>query len=655
MIKKCVGIISIALILFSSACIEEESKIVDSAKIDLLPTANITVDGMDSDWGNISTIYEDSEKSMYAAIDNEILVIRMDFVEPRPFKERYFIGIDTDYDEHMEYRVEFSKGEGRLALEKKDSEKWKEVQSDLEGDALWAVEIALPLADLDCDGCYLTGWIYDISVKNYTAHFPWIRSLKQETGFNPELTKNEWKEDFEALYYIIEYNYPYLWVKERTHGYNWLDLKDEYVQRLDKIETNEEFLSLMREAVATLQNRHTQVVSYEYLEKYKETMLSIDNSWSEMLNETVIGANKYWEELWNYFCPEVFFSYIGGEYLAVDGIGDWEEKYGIEKGAKVLKVNGRDVDAVIESIKTETLVWHDCDRDKLFTRYLDPVAFGENTIFTIKKSDGTTVEERIDCVSEDPYKEYLHSNTPNLEFKKWEDKKVAYVKIRSFGADIDKDRSKLLEFYKTIKDYKTLIINILGNRGGPYRYWMNNIVSPLTHKDINVAFFFAARQGKLPTGEVYGISKIQSRSAISTPPEVTTNNFPEIRRTEISFSKEAAAKTPFNGDIYLLVDRWVYSASESFASFAKESGFATLVGTTTGGDGRGGGTTPFVLPNSKLVVIVRSSMGINPDGTANEETHTSPDIYFEQNEWDKDEEIIEFLLRDLEEKTWTNW
>jgi len=40
-------------------------------------------------------------------------------------------------------------------------------------------------------------------------------------------------------------------------------------------------------------------------------------------------------------------------------------------------------------------------------------------------------------------------------------------------------------------------------------------------------------------------------------------------------------------------------------------------------------------------------MGINPDGTANEETHTSPDIYFEQTEWENDEEIIEFLLEEI--------
>ena len=69
---------------------------------------------------------------------------------------------------------------------------------------------------------------------------------------------------------------------------------------------------------------------------------------------------------------------------------------------------------------------------------------------------------------------------------------------------------------------------------------------------------------------------------------------------------------------------------ESFAAFSKETKWATLVGTTTGGDGIG--MTPAVasLPNSGLVFRFPMSMGINSDGTINEETHTKPDIFAEE-------------------------
>ncbi|MCG4564301.1 S41 family peptidase [Anaerosalibacter bizertensis] len=70
----------------------------------------------------------------------------------------------------------------------------------------------------------------------------------------------------------------------------------------------------------------------------------------------------------------------------------------------------------------------------------------------------------------------------------------------------------------------------------------------------------------------------------------------------------------------------VYSAAEGFASFAKASGFATLVGERTGGDGIGIDPLFFSLPNSGLVVAFSSLLCLNPDYTINEEVQTTPDI-----------------------------
>jgi len=41
----------------------------------------------------------------------------------------------------------------------------------------------------------------------------------------------------------------------------------------------------------------------------------------------------------------------------------------------------------------------------------------------------------------------------------------------------------------------------------------------------------------------------------------------------------------FNGKIWVLTNPKVYSSSENFIMFCKNTGFATLVGTSTGGDG----------------------------------------------------------------------
>ncbi len=368
--KKYLIFLTIILIVFPS-CVEKEKPTVDSARLDLLEHAEITIDGWPSDWEGIDPIYTDSEKSMFTVIDGDSLVLRIDYVSLNPLKETYFLGLDTDFDEEIDHTIEIR--ENKASMSGGDAE----VQVFIER----TIEVAIPRS-LCGEGCFLTGWVYNDEIGMATAHFPWIRSLEQDTGFDPELTRNEWEEDFEALYYLVKYNYPYLWLKERTHGYNWLDLKDEYMERLNEIETNEEFLSLMREAVNTLQNAHTAVLASKWIEKY-----------NHYVGEGNKEAYAYWKKKWEYSCPEVFFRYFGGEYVAIDGLDGWKKKYEIEGGDKVIEINGKNVDDAIKSVKTQAQILYDPRRDKLYMHYLDPSPFGEETTFTIRKLDETIVKK----------------------------------------------------------------------------------------------------------------------------------------------------------------------------------------------------------------------------------------------------------------------
>ena len=110
------------------------------------------------------------------------------------------------------------------------------------------------------------------------------------------------------------------------------------------------------------------------------------------------------------------------------------------------------------------------------------------------------------------------------------------------------------------------------------------------------------------------------------------------RYKEIVYTVGPNNPVGFKGKILLLVDNAVFSSSESFAVFAKTTGWATLVGTDTGGDGIGFDPIPLVLPNSGLIIRFPGEMGLNPDGAVNEEVSTKPDIYVEQT-------LEDFLLQ----------
>ena len=89
----------------------------------------------------------------------------------------------------------------------------------------------------------------------------------------------------------------------------------------------------------------------------------------------------------------------------------------------------------------------------------------------------------------------------------------------------------------------------------------------------------------------------------------------------------AAERAAFRGRVWLLVGPMVYSASESFAVFCRATGFATLVGSQTSGDGIGA-LDPILmrLPNSGILIQFTMMYGLNPDGSGSEETGTAPDI-----------------------------
>ena len=108
------------------------------------------------------------------------------------------------------------------------------------------------------------------------------------------------------------------------------------------------------------------------------------------------------------------------------------------------------------------------------------------------------------------------------------------------------------------------------------------------------------------------------------------DNPPELRKEfgyyyQLDSGYAGDNSAQFTGKIFLLVNKAVFSASEGLSMFCKKTGFATIVGSRTGGDG--GGTDPalFTLPNSGLVIRFSKEMALNPDGSANEETHTMPD------------------------------
>jgi hypothetical protein len=212
---------------------------------------------------------------------------------------------------------------------------------------------------------------------------------------------------------------------------------------------------------------------------------------------------------------------------------------------------------------------------------------------------------------------------------------IAYIKINSFRQEnITYDYEVLKLFYSDVKDYKNIIIDLRGNGGGSDNYWMKNIVEPLNNKNLESKNYLLFSNTPEITKYVSldGIYKASSLiSEVRELPELNQDDAKMLTHVFIS-TRTVKKSSDFKGKVWVLVDEQVYSASETFAMFCKSTGFATIVGTNTSGDGGGIDPMLFTLPNTGLLWRNSIFYSINPDGSNNEEMGTTPDILIKQGE-----------------------
>ena len=215
------------------------------------------------------------------------------------------------------------------------------------------------------------------------------------------------------------------------------------------------------------------------------------------------------------------------------------------------------------------------------------------------------------------------------------DGKTAYIQIPSFVlTSMEADKAVLSRFFREINALPDMIIDIRGNSGGSDLYWKQLLVEQQAKTGLAATRYFLFNPSIGTQGYVsanFASDRVRDISALSHMPwfDVYSQRFSSYILDELSFDP---GRQPYSGNVWLLVDHAVYSASENFAMFCKNSGFARLVGSPTGGDGGIADPVLMVLPNSGLIVRFSMFYGLNADGTGNEAVGTIPDTVIADGE-----------------------
>lgn len=241
--------------------------------------------------------------------------------------------------------------------------------------------------------------------------------------------------------------------------------------------------------------------------------------------------------------------------------------------------------------------------------------------------------------SEDYEKNLIVQPVKNASITDIIDNKIAYIRIPRMlnNLEMEEDKKIIEEYLNKIGNYQALIIDIRGNGGGASTYWSSFLVPKITNKTLSNENYLFYRKGKV-ANEIMNYSKKNNKDFYENFKNIKDLDIQKLTKLpeEVSkdfeyFVKDTKTVEPrkdsinFKGNIYLLVDKQVFSSAEGLADFAKNTGFATLIGEKTGGDGIGDDPWIEMLPNSGYLFRFTKEMGTTKDGASNFEKKTEPD------------------------------
>lgn len=405
---------------------------------------------------------------------------------------------------------------------------------------------------------------------------PYETALKVSSdGEQLILSKQQALEDYDALWEMLEDNYPYFETIKNELGLDWREVRDTY---------RTELISVCR-GFSILQDNYINVIN-------------------NCLNQFESIGHLYVIQ------PFLYQRMVDSFRSAVESSGENQNpdsKEGVDMLSRIL--------SIIESQKVKT--FYDYYKN-LIPSHTPASTEGSTQLYPQEQSLYEEVRQTI------------------IEATVGED--IPYIKITGFlwsSPECTPIAIKMIQdFFEANSEADDIIIDIQGNGGGNDVVWMDGIISHISCEPLIQYGMIGVKDGKFnrfmwdaeqPFPSEF--QEIDSETWNKTFPDLNMEDFGHLKFYSYENTcTQHEDNICFQGQLWMLIDSSNYSASDAFASFCKATDFARLVGETTGGNGRGGQPYTFALPNSGLLVYFDPYFSLNPDGSCNAIAGTRPDI-----------------------------
>ena len=375
------------------------------------------------------------------------------------------------------------------------------------------------------------------------------------------LTPDQKAADFEHLFQVIRDNHPFICLKARVEGYDWLAHYREFRSLVKETRDDREFARAIRRILLLINNGHTGIAG-----RIEATLVprppGVDDNFWDAWAARFEGIDPDVAERWQTLSrepeqredtfPSMEAVYSGGDYVVVGVAPALEDTVDIQEGLLIEKVNGQDVHDYVAGLRGTGLLKYDPIRKRLYQGVLllpeGTVRLGLVNLDDTRRElsiPGRTGQYRVAwtrspvldmAASGNPYPRTA-GNLYSCLLKDGRGDNVAYLRVASmtFWSDrhkMEQETALLKAFFHDIKEVPALIIDIRGNPGGQDPAW-HRIVSLLASEELEVTTAIALRDGALArpfaewlesrAGAEYLIER--SRTHLKLPAEVMSGAF----------------------------------------------------------------------------------------------------------------------------------
>lgn len=418
--------------------------------------------------------------------------------------------------------------------------------------------------------------------------------LPKELEGTPKLTHSQMLADHDSLVSYIKQVSPIIYFNKQVRGIDFNKHAKKLRKQITPKTTLPEYLRIVQKTVNSAQDDHTSLMSPYLLDIAKKYWLAPNGNIKGIDTLDMTHHYKYWD----YFRSSSTGSklklnlvYTDGEYHNLLPFEYNGKKY--PSGLKLLKCNNVNVHKIINHKEMEqvlpSLLWDRKNKRVYNARFytLGKLYKNDTLRLTFSDKNNNNNNYQLNIAKKDTVN-FLEKQTNNVGFNSsnnvvthyFEKEQIFYAKLPQMEPELG---DTLVKRFKAIIDkhtIKSVVLDVRGNGGGSdetYQKFLSKLLKDTLSVNLKLGRVFSPYNCKYFEINTDTINKGKNYSF--------TQNGPKLKNVKMYYVNEKfdyviPDKEPFtfDGNIYILQDRFIYSSTSNLSSLAFKTNCLITIG-----------------------------------------------------------------------------